>query len=86
MNLEECWLVRYNEAMASMEKEHRKLSKYYLKEKFMFHFIHPNRKLYNMRTMKEECKVLFEKLLVLCEEYKKINQYVLVMIRRWVIE
>lgn len=76
MNLEEYWSVRYNEAMASMEKEHRKLSKYYLKEKLMFHFIHPNRKLYNMRTMKEERKVLFEMLQVLCEEYKNVNQYV----------
>lgn len=59
-----------------MEKKHRKQSKYYPKEKLMFHFIHPNRKLYNMGTMEEERKVLFEMLLVLCEEYKKVNQYV----------
>lgn len=26
----------------------------------MFHFIHPNRKLYNKGTMEEERKVLFE--------------------------
>jgi hypothetical protein len=42
----------------------------------MFHFIHPNRKLYNKGTMKEERKVLFEMLQVLCEEYKNVNQYV----------
>lgn len=29
-----------------------------------------------MGTMEEERKVLFEMLLVLCEEYKKFNQYV----------
>ena len=58
-----------------MEKEHRKLSQYYPKEKLMFHFIHNNRKLYNVGTMKEERNVLFEKLLALCEEYNRVNQY-----------
>lgn len=62
--------------MTFKEKEHRKLSKYYPEEKLMFHFIHPNRKLYNVGTMKEERKVLFEKLPALCEEYKRVNQYV----------
>ena len=49
-----------------MEKEHRKLSQYYPKEKLMFHFIHPNRKLYNVGTMKEErnTRVRFKKVLV----------------------
>lgn len=42
----------------------------------MFHFIQPNRKLCNKGTMKEERKVLFEMLQVLCEEYKNVNQYV----------
>ena len=69
-----------------MEKEYRKLSQYYLKEKLMFHFIHPNRKLYNKGTMEEERKVLFEMLQVLCEEYKNVNQYMQVMIRRWAIK
>lgn len=42
----------------------------------MFHFIHHNKKLYNAGSMKPERKELFEKLLVLCEEYKRKNQYV----------
>lgn len=62
--------------MDSMEKEHHKLSRYYPKEKLMFHFIHPNRKFYDVGTMKEERKVLFERLLALCEKYKRVNQYV----------
>ena len=53
------WKLKYNEVMSFMEKEYRKLSKYYPKEKLMFHFIHHNRKLYNVGTMKEERKVLF---------------------------
>lgn len=64
------WKLKYNEVMSFMEKEYRKLSKYYPKEKLMFHFIHHNRKLYNVGTMKEERKVLFEKLLVLCEKLR----------------
>lgn len=46
------WKLKYNEVMSFMEKEYRKLSKYYPKEKLMFHFIHHNRKLYNVGTMK----------------------------------
>ena len=42
MTQEKRWLVRYNEVLAFIEKEHCKLSKYYPKEKFMFHFIHLN--------------------------------------------
>lgn len=69
-------MAGYNEVIEFIEREHRKLSKYYPKEKLMFHFIYPNRKLHNMGTMKEERKVLFEKLLALCEEYKRVNPYV----------
>ena len=42
------WKLKYNEVMSFMEKEYRKLSKYYPKEKLMFHFIHHNRKQYNV--------------------------------------
>ena len=76
MTQDERWMAGYNEVMSFMKKEYRKLSKYYPKEKLMFHFIHLNRKLYNMGTMKEERKVLFEKLPALCEEYKRVHLYV----------
>ena len=75
MTQNERWFLRYNEVMAFMVKEHRKPSKYYPEEKLMFHFVHHNKKLYNSEMMKEERKVLFEKLLALCEEYKRKNQY-----------
>ena len=75
MTQDERWMVRYNEVMDFIEKNHRKPSKYYLEEKLMFHFIHHNKKLYNAGSMKLERKELFEKLLALCEEYKRKNQY-----------
>lgn len=75
MDQETRWLNRYNEVMKFMEREHRKPSKYYPEEKLMFHFIHHNKKLYNARTLKGDRVEAFEKLLALCEEYKRVNQY-----------
>ena len=75
MTQDERWLRRYHEVMAFMQKVHRKPSKYYPDEKLMFHFIHHNKKLYNAGTMKAERVEAFERLLALCEEYKRKNQY-----------
>ena len=76
MTQDEKWLVRYNEVMEFMEKEHRKPSKYYPEEKLMFHFIHHNKKLYKAGAMKPERVEKFEELLRLCGEYRRVNQYV----------
>ena len=59
-----------------MEREHRKPSKSYSEEKLMFHFIHHNKKLYNAGDLKADRLEKFERLLGLCEEYKRVNQYV----------
>ena len=75
MTQEERWFVRYNEVIEFVENEHRKPSKYYPEEKLKSHFFHHNKKLYNAGTLKTERKELFEKLLALCEEYKRVNQY-----------
>ena len=75
MTQEERWMVRYSEVMDFMEKNHRKPSKYYPEEKLMFHFIHHNKKLYNAGEMKVERVEKFERLLALCERYKRVNQY-----------
>lgn len=75
MTQDERWMVRYSEVMEFMEREHRKPSKYYPEEKLMFHFIHHNKKLYNAGTLTAERIEAFEKLLRLCEEYRRVNQY-----------
>lgn len=75
MTQDECWLVRYNEVMDFMEKNYKKPSKYYPEEKLMFHFIRHNKKLYNAGSMKAERVEAFEKLLRLCEEYRRKNQW-----------
>lgn len=66
------WQIGFDEVMNFMEKEQRKLSKYSPKEKLMFHFIHHNKELYNAGTMKAERMEALEKLLALCEEYKRV--------------
>lgn len=70
------WLNKYKEVMEFMECEHRKPSRYYPEEKPMFHFIHHNKKLCNGSSLKPERVEKLEKLLALCEEYKRVNQYV----------
>ena len=75
MTQDERWMVRYQEVMEFMEREHRKPSKYYPEEKLMFHFIHHNKKLYNAGEMKVGRVEKFERLLALCERYKRVNQY-----------
>lgn len=75
MTQDERWIQRYKEVMEFIEHEHRKPSKYYPEEKLMFHFIHHNKKLYNAGCLKAERVEAFEKLLALCERYKRVNQY-----------
>lgn len=75
MTQDERWVIRYNGVMEFMEREHRKPSKYYPEEKLIFHFIHHNENLYNAGALKAERIEAFEKLLALCEEYKRVNQY-----------
>ena len=75
MTQDERWVVRSNEVMAFLEENHRNPSKYYPEEKLMFHFIHHYKKLYNAGMMKVERVEAFEKLMALCEKYKRVNQY-----------
>lgn len=62
--------------MEFMEKNLRNLSKHYPDEKLKLHWVHHNRKLLNSGQLKEERKELFEKLLVVSERCKYVNQYV----------
>ena len=75
MTQDQRWQIRFDEVMNFMEKGHRKPSKYYPKEKLMFHFIHHNKKLYNAGALKAERVEKFEKLLEMTEQYKHVNQY-----------
>ena len=75
MTQEERWMGRYREVVSFIEKEHRNPSKYAAEEKLMVHFLKRGRKLMNANKLKPERVGLFNKLMVLMELYKRVNQY-----------
>ena len=76
MTQDEKWLVRYNEVKSFIENNHRNPSKHDPEERFKYYnWLKHNRQLMNAREMKEDRVEAFEKLLALCEENKRVNQY-----------
>lgn len=76
MTQEEKWLVRYNEVKSFIETNKRNPSKYDATERGLYcNWIRHNRKLLKAEQLKEDRVEKFEKLLALCEEYRRINQY-----------
>ena len=76
MTQDEKWLAKYNDVKAFIEKEHRNPSRYNPEERYKYcNWIKHNRKLLNAGEMKQERVAYFERLLSLCEEYKRVNQY-----------
>ena len=70
------WLTRYNEVKTFIETNHRNPSKHRIEEHDMLNWLKANRKRMNVGELKEPRLGMFEKLLALCEEYKRVNQYV----------
>ncbi|MBE6324140.1 MAG: hypothetical protein E7074_04070 [Bacteroidales bacterium] len=75
MTQDERWMMRYNEVKTFIEQNHRNPSKYAPEEKLMVHFLKRGRKLINAGELKEERVERFRELLVLSEQYKRVNQY-----------
>ncbi len=76
MTQDEKWLIRYNEVMAFIENNKRNPSKHRIEEHDMLNWVKANRKVMNAGKMKAERVKLFEKLLALMEENKRVNQYI----------
>lgn len=72
---DERWMLRYNEVKDFIKTHHRNPSKYYPEEKLMVHFLKRGRKLMNAGEMPDDRVEKFKELLVLCEQYKRVNQY-----------
>ncbi len=75
MDQETRWLTRYNEVKTFFENNKRNPSKYRIEEHDMLNWLKANKKRLNAGELKEERVELFEKLLALCEEYRRVNQY-----------
>lgn len=75
MTQEERWLVRYQEVMDFMEKNHRNPSRHRLEEHDMLNWAKQQRKLKNKGELKAERLKMFRALLELSERYKRVNQW-----------
>lgn len=75
MTKDERWLLKYNEVLAFMEREHRNPSKHRLEEHDMLNWLKANRKLMNAGLLRPERVELFERLLEVGEKVRRVNQY-----------
>jgi len=76
MTQDERWLAKYNEVKTFIETNHRNPSKYDAEERGKYcNWLKHNRQLMNAGTLKPERSEMFEKLLALCEEYRRVNQW-----------
>lgn len=76
MTQDERWNIRYNEVRTFIEENHRNPSKHRIEEHDYLNWLKANRKALNAGKMKIERVERFEKLLVLIEANKRINQWV----------
>lgn len=76
MTQDERWLAKYNEVVEFIESNHRNPSRHRIEEHDMLNWVKTNRKRMNANDMKPERVELFNKLLELCEQYKRKNQYI----------
>ena len=76
MDQETRWLKRYKEVVSFIETNRRNPSKHRIEEHDMLNWVKANRKVMNAGKMKSERVGLFNRLLELVEQYKRVNQYV----------
>ena len=75
MTQDERWMAKYNEVVEFIQTNHRNPSRHRIDEHDMLNWLKANRKALNAGKLKPERVVLFEKLLVIADENKHINQW-----------
>ena len=75
MMQDEKWMLKYNEVVAFRETNHRNPSRHRLEEHDMLNWVKQQRKMKNKGELKTERAEMLERLLSLCEEYKRVNQW-----------
>ena len=75
MTQDEKWMLKYNEVVVFLETNHRNPSRHRLEEHDMLNWVKQQRKLINKGELKAERAEMLERLLSLCEEYKRVNQW-----------
>ena len=72
---DERWQERCDEVVGFIKANHRDPSKHRIEEHLMLNWLKACRKVINAEKMKPERVGIFEKLLELCEKYRRLNQY-----------
>jgi len=75
MTQDERWNTRYEEVKKFIETNKRNPSKHRIEEHDMLNWIKHQRKLLNAGQLKSERVEVFERLLALVEQYRRVNQY-----------
>lgn len=76
MTQDEKWMAKYNEVKTFIEANKRNPSKYDDTERGLYcNWIRHNRKLLKSGQLKEDRVEKFNELLIMMEEYKRVNQY-----------
>ena len=75
MTQDERWIVRFNEVVEFLKRNHRNPSRHRIEEHDMLNWCKANRKALNAGKMKAERVEKFRKLLELTEKYRRKNQY-----------
>lgn len=76
MTQDEHWLAKYIEVKTFIELNHRNPSRYDDEERGLYvNWLKHNRKLYAAGEMKKDRMMMFEELIGLMEENKRVNQY-----------
>lgn len=76
MTQDEHWLAKYIEVKTFIVVNHRNPSRYDDEERGLYvNWLKHNRKLYAAGVMKKDRMMMFEELIGLMEENKRVNQY-----------
>ena len=75
MTQEERWIAKYNEVKNFIEENHRNPSKHRIEEHDMLNWVKANRKVMNAGNLKPNRVEMFNELLALIEQYKRVNQW-----------
>lgn len=76
MTQDERWITKCNEIMAFMAENHRRPSKYNMEERNLWNWLRHTQKQINSGELKPGRVEMFEKVLDLCERYRRVNQHV----------
>lgn len=75
MTQDEKWIARYNEVKDFIETNQRNPSRHRLEEHDMLNWVKANRKVMNAGNLKPNRVEMFNELLALIEQYKRVNQW-----------